>query len=278
MSALTLFMNRFFRAIALCVSLLMVVPTCLAFEVRTYVPDGELVGSFLGPNGWKGHITANAKGIKVLVWEAPDGLVVVGKLLDANARDLTRLAQQKYQTNEIAVSVLSKLSVASDHLAVADDGRDVEAVVYAELESLEASHYTSQQSAEGESLKPLYVFYDYECPYCASAYAFFEAARLPIEVRWLPVSILSSASAQFGAGALEGSAPLAHIANTKVLAHPQPEKASLERVAHNTALLKSMQKRASTPTFVFATKDEGVMSVSGFSDATKTLLATQFSD
>ena len=77
-----LFDSLAIRRVASILILLSVTPTCLAFDINSYVPSGELVGSFLGPNGWRGHITQNDKGIKVILWEAPDGLVVIGKLID----------------------------------------------------------------------------------------------------------------------------------------------------------------------------------------------------
>lgn len=263
--------------------LLVVVPTCFAFDVTTYVPQGELVGSFSGPNQWQGHITQNANGIRVILWESPDGLVVVGKLLDANARDLSALAQKKYQTNEVAISVLSKINVPTSAVEPgATESEVIETGVYSELEKLDSSSYTtilpSHVENEDAIEDELYVFYDYECPYCASAMQHLKTAGLNVKAHWLPVAILGNASASYGAGVLDGDVPIRHIANTSVVKYPRPSQTSLSAVAHNTTLLKAMQQRASTPTFVYRSKSGKVLTLSGFSEATSEALTNMLSE
>ena len=204
-------------------------------------------------------------------------MVVVGKLLDSNARDLSVLAQRKYQTNEIALSVLSKIGVNSNSLSDATTKvTDVESSVYLELEKLDTKYYTTHYppNVDPSSIKKqVYVFYDYECPYCAAALEQIEAAGLRAQFNWLPVAILGRSSATYGAGVLDGDVPIKQIANTKVLKHPQPTATSLEAVAHNTSLLKAMQKRAATPTFVYRAPSGNVSTLSGYDSSTNTALA-----
>lgn len=266
---------KFFASLIL---FLVVLPASFAFEVQTFVPDGELVGSFSGPNGWQGHITQNPKGIRVILWEAPDGVVVIGKLLDANARDLSALAQQKYQTNEVAVSVLSKIGVASELTdSSASPTETIENGIYTELLKLDNRNFTTTLPSHIETpdtiKNELFVFYDYECPYCATAMDFLKSSGLTVKVNWLPVAILGKASASYGAGVLAGQVPLRHMANTSVVKFPSPDTQSLDAVAHNTTLLKAMQPRASTPTFIYRTEAGKVLTLTGFSESTSEALS-----
>ncbi|MEO0368584.1 MAG: hypothetical protein AAF197_07340, partial [Pseudomonadota bacterium] len=216
-------------------------------------------------------------GIRVIVWETPRGMGVVGKLLDANGRDLSQLAQSKYQTNPVAVSVLSKIGVSSDTLGVGDnEASSLEDGIYGELQKLDKHHYTTtfpSHLPNDEVEQELYVFYDFECPYCASAKEYLQSAGVNTKVHWLPVAILSSSSANYGAGVLDDTVSLEHLANQAAAKHPKPSRKSLEAVAHNTTLLKAMQKRASTPTFIYKTPSGDVLTLNGFSETTAEALS-----
>lgn len=275
-----LFDSLAIRRVASILILLSVTPTCLAFDINSYVPSGELVGSFLGPNGWRGHITQNDKGIKVILWEAPDGLVVIGKLIDKRGRDLNRLAQVKHDTNAIVISVLSKMSVSSDLIDVGDDqAHNIEAVAYEELLKLDEKNYTSIAPShlnnalnDGGDIKEMYAFYDYQCPYCASALRHISSSGLAAKVHWLPVAILGNGSANYGAGVLDGNLDIQHMGGASRVGYPKPKKQSMDAVAHNTALLKAIQGRASTPLFLYRTPSGKVLSLAGFSEAAPSAL------
>ena len=263
---------------------LSVTPTCLAFDIHSYVPSGELVGSLLGPNRWRGHIAENDKGIKVILWEAPDGLVVIGKLIDKRGRDLNKLAQLKHGTNALAISVISKMNVSSDSIDVGEDQtKNIEAAAYNELLKLDEKSYTSivpshlnsaleNDIDNGEGLKEMYAFYDYQCPYCATALRHISSSRLAVKVHWLPVAILGNGSANYGAGVLDGTLDIEHMGAASRVRHPKPKKQSMDAVVHNTALLKAIQGRASTPLFLYRTPSGQVLSLAGFSEAAPSAL------
>lgn len=254
--------------------LLGVVPTCFAFEPKVYAPNSELVGSFLGPNGWRGHIAQNPQDIKIILWEAPDGLVVIGKLLDRNGRDLNEVAQLKHKTNVVAISVLADAAIDSPPSAEAQvpdsESNHRAAQAYEQLRELSPQHYTTIAPSHlraADVQAQLYAFYDFECPFCASALRHITSSGIRVNVHWLPVAILGQASASWGAAVLDGTIDIHKMAAQPKQNLPNPKRASLEAVAHNTALLKAIQGRASTPLFLYQTPSGKVLSLAGFSEA-----------
>ncbi len=267
-----------------CVFLLGVVPTCLAFEPKVYTPNSELVGSFLGPDGWRGHIVQSPADIKIILWEAPDGLVVIGKLVDRNGRDLNAVAQQKYQTNTVAISVLADTQVETrDEEEASTQSADANHLVskaYEQLEGLSPQHYTTVSPSHVTAAAPhaqVYAFYDYQCPFCAAALQYMAGSGLGAKVHWLPVAILEHDSARWGAAVLDGLIDIQTMGATPTAQVPNPKAASLEAVAYNTALLKAIQGRASTPFFLYRTPSGEVLSLSGFSEAAPAALASMLS-
>lgn len=263
------------------------ISTVNAIDLSKTLPNASIVSTFSGPQGWRGHITRSPDGLKVIVWEAPDGLLLIGKLIDANGRDLSKLAQQHHQTNALAISVLSKMNVASDSLAKADDEpKAVADAAYKSLQGLDQSYYTTlnpshigQSDLESHGIdKQVYAFYDYQCPYCASALDFITNSGLPAQVHWLPVSILGNNSTNFGAAVLDGQIEIHRMGDLAGQTHPTPTVASLRAVAHNTAILKAIQGKASTPFFMYKNQQGEILSLSGFSEAAPDALRAMLSE
>jgi len=232
------------------------------FNVNAYVPDGKLLESFNGPNNWIGHVTSNSKGVRLIFWEDPTGLVVVGKLLDSNGRDLNKLAEEHYDTNSIGLQVISKIQVSTEQLeAGADEATAARAGVYSELQALPEKNYTSTGDGDIE----MFVFYDYECPYCKHLKEYLETDGHNVKSNWLPVAILNKNSPVFGAAVLDGQIPLAKMGQ-KGGDYPAPSLEAFEAVTHNTRLLKALQSRASTPTIVMKMANGEVKTLQGFSE------------
>lgn len=231
-----------------------------ALDIDKFVPGGKIIATFQGPDQWKIHVTENENGVRVNMWEDAYGIVVVGKVFSPSAEDLSKKAQLAYDTNAVKVSVVSDINATQEQLAEAAPETDATDLgVLLQLEQLPAENYTTVEVGS-TSDKEMYVFYDYNCPYCATAKSGLEnEIRLRAKIHWVPVAILHPNSAIYGAAVLDGEIELDSFAKGKPASYPEPSDASLEAIAHNTRLLKSMPGRVGTPTILYRTSDNRIV-------------------
>ncbi|MFW6346465.1 MAG: thiol:disulfide interchange protein DsbG [Halomonas sp.] len=186
---------------------------------------------FEAPGGLRGFAASYASG-EVAIYLTPDGEhAVVGTLVDAEGRDLSRAALDEH----------------------------VRAAQNAELrERLEESHWILDGDPEAERV--LYTFTDANCPYCRQ---FWEAARPWVEagevqLRHIMVGILAANSPAKAATLLAADDPAAalhaHSAGDDEI-EPGPQPRAIEEQVHaNNQLFEALGLMA-TPTTLYRDGD-----------------------
>lgn len=247
---------------------LMVTTTTLAqseFDPTIYAEGSRLVQTVDGPPGWKLHITeiGEVRKVSVIMWQNTDsGVVVFGKVFDRKGRDLNVLAQEKYKTSRIAVSVNVPLGEGEVPANIAAGEYSPELYsVYESISKLDSKSYTGDDAENA-----VYVFYDFMCSHCAKTHKTLKA-KTGRSVKWLPVSILHENSILFGAGVLDGKVSMDDMVNTKKVNYPEPTKQSIARVIDNTALLEALTgESVVTPTILYKLKSGEVRLIRGNPD------------
>jgi len=115
-----------------------------------------------------------------------------------------------------------------------------------------------QRRAQGVSVGadaagPFYVFFDTQCPHCATLYRELEPLHASAKFIWVPVGVLSKFSVRQGATILGAPDPLAALQEHEKLmakgpgglaARKDPSEASVKVMQSNTEVFRDLQARA----------------------------------
>lgn len=133
------------------------------------------------------------------------------------------------------------------------------------LEAALAAAPKSTWIAQGEGQRTLYVFFDPNCPYCASLYKNLQPLIAPYDLqpRWIPVAILDPTSLGKAAAILQAKDPKAALAENEGHAGAGTHTGSIHedipsgdteaRLRANAALLHQVGVPV-VPTMLFRTK------------------------
>ncbi len=121
--------------------------------------------------------------------------------------------------------------------------------------------------AEGQNTRIIYIFFDPNCPYCRKLYQDFRpwVNKNEIQLRWLPVGVLTKTRPGKAAAILGAQNPLARFRHLEegsrgasrlgqISAEPFPKLSIQKELRANTELLDRTGQNA-VPTLVFRVKD-----------------------
>jgi thiol:disulfide interchange protein DsbG len=157
-----------------------------------------------------------------LFYVTPDGQSLIsGMVFDLNGQNITSEDMARFNVKDVGGN-----QVLSDM----------------QLEDLWKRAGELQYIAEGEG-RPVYVVFDPNCPYCHQLWRSLRevAASGKVQVRWVPVAILSESSKNLAAALYQTKSPLASLTELglgSLGAAPVIEKASADALARNLLLLR----------------------------------------
>lgn len=157
-----------------------------------------------------------------LFYVTPDGQSLIsGMIFDAQGQNITSEDMARFNVRDVGGSqVLTTEQL--DALWERADGLDY--------------------LAEGEG-RPVYVIFDPNCPYCHRLWTMLRqvATTGDVQVRWLPVGILSESSKNLAAAMYQENTPqdaLTAFGLGQLAPAATVDKASADRLAHNLLLLR----------------------------------------
>lgn len=145
--------------------------------------------------------------------------------------------------------------------------------------ALTVNSITDLQQARGFQIgsnmmaRPVYVFFDPQCPHCAALWAAAKPLHEKIRMTWVPVAILNRASMAQGAAILSAADPVAKMEEHEASFNPQAGRMGLSApdtitddiraaIEKNTRLLEAL-KANSVPFLVTDNGAGGLRSIAG---------------
>lgn len=178
-----------------------------------------IAGSLDAPKGYHGYVGVY-RGNTLPVYVTPDGHILIGTLYDLDGRDLTTPAMQR--------------------AAEANFGP-------AQWKALAQSTWFS--TGKVRSGRVVYAFMDTQCPYCHKFWQAAQAwvARGDVELRIIPVAVISPKSLPGAGAVLEAASPLAawrenerHFAQHQSAPAGKPAAATVRKIQANNALMQNL--------------------------------------
>lgn len=159
--------------------------------------------SFAAASGLQGWVMAYEQEYKILYTTEDGQTLIAGPLWDARGRNLSEGHQRQYLPQP-AFADLAESRFISEKASASE-----------RAQALEKAKKDPNQDASAlakltpETLKPVYVFFDANCPFCHLAWQALQPyVALGLEVRWIPVAYLRPDSRQKAAAMLSAAQPL----------------------------------------------------------------------